>query len=235
MKFRIPQKTVLITTVVLLIVGWTITLVNAFQHIDDTLNMDVSVPMMLRSVLIQLTVGIGLVSLLLWLGNEKYADLGFHRNELARQVAIGVGLGVSIFFLSHAIVKPVLGAFLPSDLPEGIEKSGLFDDIRMLPVWVFVAIAGGGFLEELRRIFTLTRFEKLFGRTGLIVSLLITSLVFGVNHLYQGIDSAIGTGIDGFLYGLVYLRKRSAVEAMSCHAGFDLLGIAIGYSIYLGQ
>ena len=38
------------------------------------------------------------------------------------------------------------------------------------PVWVFLAIFKGGFVEELWRVFGLTRFERLWGKSGLVIA-----------------------------------------------------------------
>ena len=59
------------------------------------------------------------------------------------------------------------------------------------------------------------------------------AIVFGVNHLYQGVDSAIGTGVQALLFILIYLRRRRILEAVAAHAVYDIIGITIAYLIYL--
>jgi len=110
--------------------------------------------------------------------------------------------------------------------------SHLFDNIYFLPAWIFIAIFKGGFAEELWRIFTLTRFEKCCGKSGLLLALIFGAVIFGVGHLYQGVGGVISVAIVGLLYGLVYLRRRRAFEAVVAHATFDLIGITLGYMIY---
>ena len=56
--------------------------------------------------------------------------------------------------------------------------------------------------------------------------------LFGIGHLYQGVDSAIGTGIQAVLFILIYLRKRNTLEAVVAHAVYDIIGITIAYMIY---
>ena len=55
--------------------------------------------------------------------------------------------------------------------------------------------------------------------------MLITSAAFGGGHLLQGKDAAIATGLLGAFWGVVYLRRRSAVAPMVSHAGFNLLQV----------
>ena len=94
--------------------------------------------------------------------------------------------------------------------------------------WIFavVVIAAGGVREEIQRAFLLHRFEVWLG--GGTVGVVVTSAAFGIGHLLQGVDAAIATGLLGAFWGLVYLRRRSAVAPMVSHAGFDLLQI-IGF------
>jgi membrane protease YdiL (CAAX protease family) len=50
-------------------------------------------------------------------------------------------------------------------------------------------------------------------------------VAFGGGHLIQGKDAALATGLLGAFWGVVYLRRRSAVAPMVSHAGFNLLQI----------
>jgi membrane protease YdiL (CAAX protease family) len=92
-------------------------------------------------------------------------------------------------------------------------------------VWLFslVVILAGGVREEIQRAFLLHRFEVWFG--GGTVGVIVTSVAFGGGHLLQGYDAAIVTGMLGAFWGVIYLRRRSAVAPMVSHAGFDLLQI----------
>jgi membrane protease YdiL (CAAX protease family) len=84
-------------------------------------------------------------------------------------------------------------------------------------------LVAGGVREEIQRAFLLHRFEVWLG--GGAVGVMVTSVAFGAGHLLQGYDVAIVTGLLGAFWGVVYLRRRSAVAPMVSHAGFDLLQI----------
>ena len=75
--------------------------------------------------------------------------------------------------------------------------------------------------EEIQRAFLLHRFEQSLG--GGVVGILVVSVVFGSGHLLQGVDAAVATGILGAFWGVVYLRRRSAVAPMVAHSAFNLL------------
>lgn len=81
------------------------------------------------------------------------------------------------------------------------------------------------------RVFVLTRFEKSFGITGLYVALVISSVLFGLSHLYQRMGTAITTGISGFVFGIIFIHRRSATEIITVHAFSDVLSILAAYQL----
>jgi membrane protease YdiL (CAAX protease family) len=86
-------------------------------------------------------------------------------------------------------------------------------------IFTIVVILAGGVREEIQRAFILHRFEQRLG--GARVGLVVFSLAFGALHLYEGIDSAIVVGLLGLMWGVLYLRRRSALASMANHASFD--------------
>lgn len=174
-----------------------------------------------------------IVTLLLYLTKEKFKDLGFIRQNILKQLRIGFLFGVLIFIADTFLISPLVELLLPETSAAGVEMGKLFANIYYLPVWIFIVLFKGGFSEELWRIFTLTRFEKCWGKFGLLFALTLSSVIFGIGHLYQGVAGLVSTSIIGLLYALVYLRRRLALEAVFAHAIFDLIAITLGYIIYL--
>ena len=86
-------------------------------------------------------------------------------------------------------------------------------------IFVFVVVLGAGIKEELQRAFILHRFEQ--GLGGIRLGLIITTVAFGVLHVTQGIDAAIGIGLLGLFWGVLYIKRQSAVMSMTNHAAFD--------------
>jgi membrane protease YdiL (CAAX protease family) len=93
-------------------------------------------------------------------------------------------------------------------------------------IFVVVVVLGGGVKEELQRAFILHRFDQALG--GLKVGLAVTSVIFGLLHITQGIDAAVGIGLLGFFWGWLYMRRRSAVMSIVNHAGFDAVQVIQG-------
>lgn len=128
-----------------------------------------------------------------------------------------VGLNVAL--------NSVMTSLIPKSSASGPSVMVFFKEPRNLLVWLPIGIFGGGVVEEIERIFILTRFEKWFGRRGLIAGVVLSSAMFGFGHLYQGLGTAIATAVSCVVLALVFLRRRSAVEPMVAHAFSDVLAI----------
>jgi uncharacterized protein len=96
-------------------------------------------------------------------------------------------------------------------------------------VFAVVVVIAGGVREEIQRAFLLHRFEKWLG--GGSVGVVVVSLAFGAGHYVQGADAVVATALLGAFWGVVYLRRRSAVAPMVAHAGFNLLQLAQFFAI----
>jgi CAAX protease family protein len=137
---------------------------------------------------------------------------------LAGLPLIFVALGIGIALLA------VIQYFLPS--LHTVAHNPLQEMIRRprdAALFSVVVVVAGGVREELQRAFLLRRFETWLG--GGAFGIVVTSVMFGGGHLIQGVDAAITTGTLGAFWGIVYLRRRSAVAPMVSHSGFDLLQI----------
>jgi membrane protease YdiL (CAAX protease family) len=176
-----------------------------------------------------------LVRYLLDLSGERFGSLGFNRGKLGRQIATGALFGIGIFALSTFLISPVLESLLPGAAAEADNIKFMFTNLYYFPLLLVLGIFKGGFLEEIWRIFVLTRFERVLRLPGLIFALIFFSLMFGLGHAYQGTSGIITTAILGLLDGLVYLRKRNAMEAVTAHAVFDVISLVLGFVLYFGK
>ena len=86
---------------------------------------------------------------------------------------------------------------------------------------------GGGLAEELTRCFSLQFFEDSFGKRGLYFAYLMSSVIFGLGHLYQGTVGVLTLFGAGLLWGWLYIRQRSLVTNILTHGLFDLAGSLI--------
>ena len=167
---------------------------------------------------------IALIVLMLRAHGEHPRDVLFGSRRMLKEIGLGAALifgalaiGVALL-LSMRYLAPWLHTVPDNPL------AALLRSPRDAWLFALVVLVAGGVREEIQRAFLLHRFSVWLG--GPVVGLVVTSIAFGAGHLMQGIDAAIATGVLGAFWGIVYLRRRSAVAPMVSHAGFDLLQIA---------
>jgi membrane protease YdiL (CAAX protease family) len=93
--------------------------------------------------------------------------------------------------------------------------------------WVLVSVSAGVCEETLFRGFMLHYLHVFPWTLNLTLALLISSVVFGLNHLYQGAVGVAGTAITGFLMGLLFLLTGNLLLPIILHAVIDLRMLAI--------
>ena len=127
---------------------------------------------------------------------------------------------VPVVFISLLLLIALIRLVLP--VLHTVEVSPLEQYMREpleAAIFVVVVVLGGGVREELQRAFILHRFDQALG--GIRVGLVVFSLLFAVLHFDQGWDLALAIGILGVFWGVMYIKRRSAVFSMANHAGFN--------------
>ncbi len=192
-----------------------------FRARGDT-GLDVSFVVALS--IIDAVVLVGLMVVFLRVRGEQPRLVFFGSGNAAREMLVGLPMSIGALMLAIAILLPLqlLAPWLHT-----VPRNPL-QDLIQTPVdaalFALVVVVAGGIREELQRAFLLHRFEQHLG--GARVGLVVTSLSFGVGHLLQGADAVIATAALGAFWGVVYLRRRSALAPIVSHAGFNLLQLA---------
>jgi membrane protease YdiL (CAAX protease family) len=166
---------------------------------------------------------VGLVFLFLHSHGERPREVILGRRPVMGEIAHGLPLVLVAITLGIATLLSL--QYLAPSL-HTVEQNHLQQLLgRPRDRWWFAltVVVAGGIREEIQRAFLLHRFERWLG--GGTVGLVITSTVFGAGHVIQGGDAVVATGLLGAFWGIIYLRRRSAVAAMVSHAGFDLLQV----------
>ena len=145
-----------------------------------------------------------------------------------RKTKVEIWLGLAIIPVSFVVVTMVLVIVRALDPALHNVAQNPFSDLARTPnaavMFGFLVIVAGGVREEVQRGFILHRFEQYLG--GGPLGLTLFSVVFGLGHIEQGYDVAVGTAALGAFWGAVYLRRRSIVAPMVAHAGFNLAQVA---------
>ena len=167
---------------------------------------------------------LGLIIFFLRAHGERPRDVFVGRRSIGREAVAGLPLILVAFGLAIAVLlavqrfAPSLHTVAHNPLEDLIGSPG------QAALFGLVVVVAGGVREEVQRAFVLHRFDVWLG--GGTLGIVVTSIAFGAGHFeVQGADAAIATGLLGAFWGLVYLRRRSAVAPIVSHAGFNLLEI----------
>ena len=172
-----------------------------------------------------------LVLLLVWLLLRAHAERPVAAFVGTRGFGGEVLLGIGLVPAALLIVAVTFGIMVQvAPWLHNVAENPLEALIRSpaAAVWFgVVAVVAGGLREEVQRAFILRRFEQHLG--GGVIGLVIFSVAFGLGHVVQGWDAVVATGLLGAFWGIVYLKRRSVVAPIVCHAIFNLTEILIAY------
>jgi membrane protease YdiL (CAAX protease family) len=177
-----------------------------------------------------------LIALLLGKKQGSFKFIGFVKQERWSYTLIkGMILGVVIQLAYSIIFDPLIEKLTGRP----IDLSG-FDSMRgNLPVfllWLVIGIGFGGFLEEITfRGYLITRLKLIIGTSplSLIIILLLTSVSFGLAHLYQDWSGVISTGSFAFIFGIIFIQsKYNLWMPILTHAFANVVGLALIYTNY---
>jgi membrane protease YdiL (CAAX protease family) len=158
------------------------------------------------------------------LGGETSRDVFLGTRPVRNEIVRGLLLLPVVFV---AVVGVIYGIELIAPSLNNVAESPIEAFMRTpldAAIFMVVVVLAGGIREELQRAFILHRFEQRLG--GIKVGLVVFGLLFGLLHLDQGFDVAIAIGMLGFFWGILYIRRRSAVAAMVNHASFNAAQVA---------
>jgi membrane protease YdiL (CAAX protease family) len=172
-------------------------------------------------------------SLSLWLRGLSWRDVGLRRSTAWWKVALQAMLAALLI----AIVVNLVAAPLVHRLVSRSANNSRFDNIRgnfvALLGWLSVAWTLAAFGEEMIfRGYLMNRVADLVGRTrtGWVISLLVSSSIFGLGHGYQGLAGVIDTATIGLLLGTLYLvSKRNLWVNIICHGVIDSISLIALY------
>jgi len=172
-----------------------------------------------------------IVALFLWARGEKITQIGFAPPQnWFFTILMGLGLGLIIQLFSVILIEP---------LTEKITKSkhdhSVIDAVKgnwkvflqwLFMVWILVAVIE----EGIYRGYLMTEMRDLIGVSlgALIINLLLSSLVFGLSHGYQGTSGMISTGIVGVILGIIFILSDFNLWLVIFTHGFiDTIGIGL--------
>ena len=181
-----------------------------------------------------LLVAFGVASL--WRSGQGPRAVGLAlRPDWGRTVSVGIGVGVLYQGFSLFIAEPAI-ARLTGRLPDVGLFAPLAGNVHFLLgslalAWTLAALGE----EFVYRGYLLTRIARVLGDTprAWTGALIVTSILFGLGHGYQGASGMIAAGLGGLVFGLLYLATgRNLWMAVVAHGTMDTVGILL---LFLGK
>ncbi len=162
----------------------------------------------------------------------KWQDLGLGKPKNWWETIVLTVLTLAVMIFISVFVKPILYeigtppdishfAILQNNLPLLIST--------ILLIWIFSA-----FLQEIIfRAFLINSLDVLLGNNSRSIwsALIISSVVFGFMHAWQGISGILLTGVVGFVFGLVYVfNGRRLWPVILTHGILDTITLITIYN-----
>lgn len=88
--------------------------------------------------------------------------------------------------------------------------------------WILVALTAGICEEILFRGFLLHYLYTSLWALSLTAALLLSSVIFGLQHLYQKAAGAVASAVVGVIFGLLFLLTGNLLFPIAFHAALDL-------------
>lgn len=157
---------------------------------------------------------------------ERPGDVFVGVRPAGREAVLGL-MFVPLVLIVVALVVLSLRAVFPwlQTVPDN-PLLALMDTPARAAVFLVIVVLAGGVREELQRAFILHRFEQRLG--GIRLGLVLFTITFGALHLDQGADVAVAVGLLGLMWGIIYIKRRSAILPIVNHAGFNALQVFQG-------
>jgi membrane protease YdiL (CAAX protease family) len=183
--------------------------------------------------------GLGVIAALviigatIWLRGDGLNGLGFFRPENWNSTVLwSILLGIALAFASTLLLEP-----LSDKVTKGSTDHSAFEGLRgnlrnflfvLLLVWILVA-----FMEEIIfRGYVMGEIAELIGtsKAALAVNVILSSILFGLAHWYQGKSGALSTGIIGAVLGILFIASGFNLWLPILTHGFiDTVGLFLIY------
>jgi CAAX protease family protein len=165
---------------------------------------------------------------LLWRSGDGPARIGLTRIRWRQDVLGGVGLALLIGVPGLALYQ--IARIL--ELNASVEPAELNDTWWRIPVLLLLSF-GNGWAEEVIVVgFLLTRLRQLNVNPRL--ALIISSLLRGTYHLYQGFGAGLGNLAMGLVFGYAWQRTGRLWPLIIAHTLIDAVAF-VGYSLLAGR
>lgn len=142
-----------------------------------------------------------------------------------------VSLCVAGAFVSYFVYVGIRQRPKANKLREHMQGRGgsmLLPDTTRELRWFTLVCMGSGIAEEsVYRGFLFSYMSRYIPHINILELILLTSLVFGIGHIYQGWRGVVSTTASGLLFGTLYAASGSLLLPAVVHSTGNLQGVLI--------
>ena len=158
------------------------------------------------------------------IGGTRVRDLVGGRWDTVEDFLLDVAIAFGFFVCAYIVIAGLsfgLGLAKPSQIGEAKKLANLLAPHTWIALLVFVSLSAiAGFVEELIfRGYLQRQIAILSGKT--YVGLVVSALIFGAGHGYEGARRMLLIFILGLMFGCLALWRKSLRPGMMGHALFD--------------
>jgi membrane protease YdiL (CAAX protease family) len=174
---------------------------------------------------------VAVIGLQVFLGAFSLDDIGLRLPEFTPLAKYSIGFALLMIF------APLLATLLAAKNPSTREK--VLEVLRKNPVtllfprtsserwlWILVSLTAGLCEEILYRGFIFSYLATFF-QLPVLGAILVSGIVFGLSHAYQGAKGIFGTAVVGLVFGVIYLTTGSLLIPIALHILLDLRGLIV--------
>ncbi len=168
-------------------------------------------------------VPVGLALYLLWLSGQR-GSIGFDLRRPGFDLARGFGAAalIGIPGLAFYFAARQLG------INTNVAPANLAENWWTIPVLIGYAVMNGVLEEVVMLGFLFARFDQL--RIKPWLGIVISAVIRGGYHLYQGFGGFLGNVVMGLVFGYLYKRWGRVMPLVVAHVILDLVSF-IGYAL----
>jgi membrane protease YdiL (CAAX protease family) len=170
--------------------------------------------------------------LLKYLCGESIRDLNRKPGRWWKDILVGIGLTVLTLGVFILLQNP-LNSIFPREPDSGL--GDFFNELVRDPLLFGlimgpVLIIGAGLFEELTRVFLLTRLWNISSsKAWSWFAIILSAVLFGLIHIYQGPAGVISTGISGLILAVYYHYFGRVIPMMLSHYPHNAIQFAAIY------
>lgn len=193
-------------------------------------------------LMLGLWIPVGLLFLLLMNGHFTWSNLGLSWFKMRGPSWLFYTLAAMAWlyaiYLTYSLIILRINAIknlsINQNMPDEV-KALLPVSKKEKRVWIFTAITAGITEEILYRGFFFYLMGELSPGLNIFIILIISSLIFGIGHIYQGLFEAVKSMFMGLLFGLFFIAFGTIIPGIILHTMQDLCAVDIinehGYEI----